>query len=234
METFPGGVLSSDASIGVTRIITNDAEIVSIDLKTGMVRWRQTSTGIPVAATDNLLVVLETTPAVSLTILDLASGKQHFNFQNTNLPAWVADIVTQPEFMIFTAAQKGDALIVNWTVDSKYVGGAAPTKALEKEERRTGGVRIDLGSGNSESIQADEPAELSDPETSTLEPYHPLIGEVSRKRVGDRQYVLRTEPNQSGRESIKLDALDGKGETTLWETTLGEIEQTNKPGPLRK
>lgn len=234
METFPGGILSSEQNVGVIHV--GGTELVAVELSTGAVKWRRKASGRPVAATERYLVVLQIGPRTAIHIYDLQSGEDLATIAETGLPDWVAHMRDWADAIHFTAKGTATVLNIDWQAERRYTGGAAPRSGFDKVHAKAGRLRIDLRTGRSTFSHADdallppEPSIEAEPATTPA----PLPGEVGRGRAGAVQFILRAEPTSDGGQLIKLDALSAQGHNKLWEANLGEVKPMPRPGPLRK
>ena len=222
MQTFPGGIASSDGTVGVVQLAGQ--ELVAVDLAKGSILWRQASTGRPVSATDRHLVVLEAAPAPAVSIRDLRSGTLMAIVDATALPAWIAELRDRPEALRFSARETDGVIEISWRARAIYTGGAAPRSLAPQGRGGAGSLRIDLKSGRKISAQSEDlnyDPFGEEPAPEGIAAARPLPGEVARSRAGERAYVLRIDPAEGGQQAVKLDAVKAGGDKNSMGGGLG-------------
>ena len=220
---FPEGVASADSDVAF--IERRSGGISAIDLRSGVDLWTTDVAGRPVLAIDDRLIVEDRTEShdnvLQFVVLDLTRrGATDRQLDPIVLPDWVS--VADPDQRFdYEAWAENRSLVIDWSAESHYAGGAAPPPSVIAEAQRSGGgrVRVDLETGR---IQRDAlTATAATPPTMALSPDVARLlpsGAHAAAVVGDRVFFL--EPSRQSGEGPKLVSLDLQTGNRLWERTL--------------
>ena len=220
---FPEGVASPEGDVAF--IERRSGGISAIDLRSGSDLWTSDVSGRPVLVTGNRLIAEDRAQshdnALQFIVLDLTrQGATVGQLGPIVLPDWVAVADPDQRFEYDAWAEHG-SLVIDWSAESHYAGGAPPPPSVIADAQRSGGgrVRIDLETGRVEPDVVT--AATAAPRTTTPAPDVARVlpaGAHAAAVVGDRVFYL--EPSGQSSEGPKLVSLDLQTGNRLWERTL--------------
>jgi outer membrane protein assembly factor BamB len=220
---FPDGVASPDGEVAF--IERRDGGISTIDLRSGHDLWSTDVPGKPVLVVDDRLIAENRSQSqgnlLQFVILDLTrQGAIERQLDPIVLPDWVSVADPDQRFEYDVRVEDG-SLLIEWTAESHYAGGAPPPPSVMSEAQRRGDgrVRVDLHSGR---VQTD----VTPPPPTTHRTASPApnvmqllpAGAHAPAVVGERVFYL--EPPAQTAEGPKLVSLDLRTGNRLWERSL--------------
>lgn len=169
---FPLGVISENGALAY--IGDEIPGIAALNLQSGNVLWRVATSGRPVAADAQRIIVLRQARdfVLELDVLDAHDGTLLATFAvATSFPTWVKPSLKSNENFAYRCALAGANLDIEWCANQHYEGGAPPDRKVIEHSRRlaSGVLHIDLASGSSRSearkvdLRADAAAPISKP-----------------------------------------------------------------------
>ncbi len=233
MDSFPGGVLSRDAKIGVALVA--GFRLVALDLASGELLWSKDSKRLPVAASHNYLILLDSKSTEVLQVCCIRTGQSVHSVDAALLPAELTGLSGRMDGADFSLTEFSDRLEVSWRIQPRYYGGAAQQTMPIDQDPVFGGLTIDLKSGLSVSRHAQQTrTEALPSENVNASTVRTLDGEVARNSDGSNEYILRIVSGQDGNEVVKIDAFRSSDQKKLWESELADIGPPSNPAPLRQ
>lgn len=241
MPAFVGGVMAEDEQLGFVQV--GGERLTAVDLASGEVLWQRKSTARPVAATLNFLVAVDTSAgAPCLLVLGANDGGQRAVVTDSGMPDWAASVVLRPGASEFAARENARGLELDWRLEYRYRGGAAPRRrdqAAHAQDSASGRVVIELATGSAESASMPVPAQRPVGAAARVErgPSAPdlptLPGEVARTRTRRGDYFLRTVPNDAQGLTVTLEVHHHGARQAQWKADLGTVARS-RPPPLPK
>ena len=221
MENFPGGVLSKEASIGVTRILGN--RLVAVDVSAGTVIWTRDSNAYPLATTARYVIVLICEPRLELAVLDIRTGAEAAKISEQQLPPAFASFEDRPQSVEVEARDTDPGIMLEWSVEAQYSGGAAPRQLDVAAKKTSGSLSIDVSTRR--AMTGNDPL-----------PSHESEGITASEKSSqeNRRYDLKVCKIADGRQIVLLEAFRNKDHDKLWDVELAEVKETPSPRPLRK
>ena len=157
-QRFPRGV--ADPSIDRAFLQDRAGRLVAIDLSGGRTLWRSPAAMEPLLARhDRVVAARRTRPtALEIVVLAAADGREMIASPPIALPPWAQDDGTT---LTLKADATNGAVVVRWTLDARYRGGAAPSAAILEHARKhsSGAVQMNLFTG----VLSEVGAEVSAP-----------------------------------------------------------------------
>ena len=230
---FPRGVADPDASRAYVR--AGDGTVMALDLESGEVLWRSAVGNLrPLTIAKGMLVTarIGTPASVELVILDTADGCVLRVSKLLPLPEWACpSLEDTPEFTLRAEAE-ARSVVVRWSAQARYQGGAPPTPQVRKSYDRDlhGGARVHLETGAIEMLG--EPVENA--AVSARRPAKSVseANVLKQQEIGDKRFQLVAQIETGGTVKVLLRGIERKSGKTVWQRLLEEAP-LRRPKPLR-
>jgi hypothetical protein len=157
VNAFPRGVVS--ARLQRAFVTDRSGAVMAVDLDDGHVAWRAGRQLRPLAVVGDVLLALQVGPEPQLVLLDTADGRTIRSGPPLGLPRWAVPSLTDTANFTITAAPQDTSVVLRWTAQDWYAGGAAPPAEVVRAASRDahGAVRVHIHSGVVESLPVGEP-----------------------------------------------------------------------------
>lgn len=223
---------------GLRAFLQVGQEVAAVDLSSGALLWRRGKIGRPVAASPSRLVTLDRDGRLFvLRMFDAVTGADSGRVSDLGMPDLAIETGMARDAVRMEAFEHPEGVELVWQVRSPYRGGAAPPARIAARAANglsTGVLLLDVAKGRAEKSAEMAISESVSGEAPDLGPFAaPAAGVLAYDRIGDRLYVMKA-PTDPGRPLVvTLEARDARDGSTVWETSLGELER-ERPMPLRK
>ena len=232
---FCGGVVDSRGDRAF--IPTSADAICAVDLADGVILWKRSQVGRPIAADETRLALLDREGAnYFVRVLDAASGADCARMAGLGMPDWAqsAGFAKDALSLDVDAGAEAHQFKLSWTMRRPYRGGAAPSATVQAEAARVerGAALLDLQNG---TIRAASPA-LTPRAPSPGAPPSPVADRdtLATQDLEDRRFVLRVEQDSGNHPVLTLEATRSDAGSRLWKTDLEMLAVgSTKPAPLR-
>jgi hypothetical protein len=231
MQRIPRGVADDDR-LAVVR--TRSGELIALDPRTGVVRWRGGRGLRPCAVTPEAVVALRvddpTGPAV--VVLDTADGRELWTATLPPVPDWARRAIADDVTSSLDCTVEGEQVLLRWAVSTRYEGGAAPSRRVlaESAGEARGAVLIDLRARSLEPTAGDRsvPAQ-DDAATGPPAAFRDLGADVlDAGQVGGVRVELAA-PATS--DAVVLRGVNVADDSMVWEVPIDA--KARRPHPLR-
>jgi hypothetical protein len=231
-QRFPRGV--ADPSIDRAFLQDRAGRLVAIDLSSGRTLWRSPAAMEPLLARhDRVVAARRTRPtALEIVVLAAADGREMIASPPIALPPWAQDDGTT---LTLKADATNGAVVVRWTLDALYRGGAAPSAAILEHARKhsSGAVQMNLFTGVLSEVGAEVSAPALDAGEQQAGPTPAGPDVVETREIGERRFELAAKARDGGTVQLVLRAADRQSGRILWESVIDE-GPLQRPRPLRQ
>jgi hypothetical protein len=217
-HSIPGGVADRAGKRGC--VVGVKGTIESLDLANGKRLWESKEQLKPLAFLENQVVAQKNEPGkanqVRIVVLASATGKVVKESDVVVFPEWVSTGLTHGRsFTSHGRIDNGDLFLI-WQARGWYAGGARPSPAVERRERKAadGVFRIKLKTGKVEAVAADKVPAVKLPKglpTVSSDLYYTETDSLrSPFVVGSTVLALTVKNQPGGKQKMSLKRWDRK------------------------